>query len=169
MKNPAQKIDINVYDEGLYSSNSSGEKVLNDDLCLLIQNVATAKQFSDNTTLNFVKSEDKEIDEDEFKSAYKATIGAFIKEKKRKLWRCLLCGLLLWVGCLGLSAVVNLLAKNWDKVYQTLLKICSLIMLWTGLDKLTLEPIQILIQIKKYKKMINFSLTFSNRTPASTK
>ena len=158
-----KEISFNLHDdEDIYCPcGTNGRPLLDEDIVSTIQVEANNYKIKDRLNINFNIKKDSTVNEDEFVDAYKNVFSSKKKEKKYEWNRCLITGLiLLCVGIIVLAFDVFLESRVpyfWFEFFN----VFSWVFCWGGIEVLTVELIQIQMEINKINKLLNANIKFN--------
>ena len=166
MNNPTKQRDltINLFHEDVFNEYGVDEHtILQEDLTSTIESLSNTIKVTTKLNLNFCVNQGINVDETKFIEAYKNTFAANIKMKRLELSRCLTTGFSLLVVGILLILLNVFVFEELEKFTYEMFSVISWVFMWAAVETLTLELIQILIEIKKSKKLLKSNLTFTKK------
>ena len=163
MTNKKRKnLNFDLYSDDVYCSYGTDKgPLLNDEIAQTIENHANNNKVKTRLAITFNTYEESPIDKNEFLQAYSNTYNSKIVEKKHELSRCLITGtILLFVGLALLLFDVSIEDK-FPYFWFELFNVFSWVFCWGGIEVLTIELVQIVIEIKKIKRLTNALIHFT--------
>lgn len=160
-----KKLNFNLYNDNVYCSygTAEGGPLLSDDIANTIKTHANTNKLKTKLEIEFSTSKDSNIDKDEFLQAYNNTFSSKKVEKKHELSRCILTGsILMAIGIILLViyvSMVNRVPYFWFELFCLL----AWVFCWGGIEVLTIELVQIVIEIKKIDRLINSNIAFKTK------
>lgn len=162
--NKTKNLTINILEEDIYNEYGVDEHVvLQEELTSTIETLSNTQKLNDKLNLNFSVNKDVNVNEERFVEAYKNTFKMNIQMKKHELSRCITTGIAILVIGIILLALNVFVLENLEKFTFALFDVISWVFVWAGVETLTLELIQIVIEIKKSRKLLNANLTFTKK------
>ena len=163
-QNKQKDITINLLDEDVFNEYGVDEHVvLQEDLTSTIETLSNTQKLNTKLNLNFRANNDIEINEEKFLESYKNTFKLNIAMKKHELNRCITTGIAILIVGILLLALNVFVFENLEKFTYELFSVVSWVFVWAGIETLTLELIQIAIEIKKSKRLLKANITFSKK------
>ena len=163
MTNKKRKnLNFDLYSDDVYCSYGTDKgPLLNDEIAQTIENHANNNKVKTRLAITFNTYEESPIDKNEFLQAYSNTYNSKIVEKKHELSRCLITGaILLFVGLALLLFDVTIEEKV-PYFWFELFNVFAWVFCWGGIEVLTIELVQIVIEIKKIKRLTNALIHFT--------
>lgn len=162
-KKPVKRIDfaINLYTEEVYNNYGVDDRpLLSDELSYTIEEKANTKKIKTNFNIALKKSDDININETDFMDAYLNTFTGKVKKKRHEFFRCLYTGLIMLAVGIGLLAfdvfIEGLVPYFWYEFFN----VFAWVFCWGGIEVLTVELVQIEMEIRKIKRLTNAKLKF---------
>lgn len=157
-------IDISIHNEDVFANYGYDDKEFIDyELMDTVYNLSNAYPLRHCLSIKFINESDKTIDEKRFKSAYKNTLKTEINKKKNEMKRCITTGLIMFVIGLILLLTYVYISPKWGPFIEEVFDLVAWVFAWAAVEILTVELIQILIEIKKYKRILNSKFNFIER------
>ncbi len=159
-----KSFSIDLYDENIYNEYGvSNSELLQDELCDTIEKISNTHKIKTNLIINFSKPKQSVLDEKEFVNAFKNTYESKVSMKKHEVNRCIITGgIMLFIGiamlCLDIFVFepLNYLAYEFFNVF-------SWVFCWCAIEALTIQLIQLIIEVNKYKKILNARIKFTEK------
>ena len=162
MKNK-QKLTINIFDEDVFIEYGvDGEETLQDELTDTIEKKANTQKLSTELEINVVKPENSKINNEQFALAFKNTFKDKINTVKHECSRCVLTGLILLMVGIGMLALDVFVLEPLNYFVYEFFNVFAWVFCWGGIEVLTIELTQLIIEIKKSKRILNSTLTLEN-------
>lgn len=162
--NEPEKLTINILDEDVFNEYGVDEHVvLQEDLTYTIETLSNTQKLNSKLNLNFSVKNDININEEKFIDSYKNTFRMNIKMKRHELSRCVTTGIVILLVGIFLLALNVFVFENLEKFTYEFFSVISWVFVWAGVETLTLELIQIIIEIKKNKRLLNANVTFTKK------
>ena len=158
-----KSLNFNLYSDDVYCSYGTDKgPLLNDEIAQTIENHANNHKIKEDLSITFKTYEESPIDKNEFLQAYSNTYNSKIVEKRHELSRCMITGLiLLTVGFLLLWLDVAIEEKV-PYFWYELFNVFAWVFCWGGIEVLTIEAIQIILEIKKIKRLTHAHIYFTS-------
>ncbi len=164
MKNQNKRVNLSIHLHGndVYCSSGTDDGlILNDEVTSTIAESANNYEIKENLNINFKANEKSCINEEDFMLAYYNTFVSKMNQKKHELKRCLTTGvILLCVGILVLLFDI-FVANQFSDFWYEFFNVFAWVFCWGGIEVLTIEMIQIQIEINKLKRLINSHIFFT--------
>lgn len=162
MTNVTKKLTVNIFDEDVFNEYGvDGEETLQEELAQTIQNLANTQKIKTKLEINIVKPENSTIDNNQFVEAYKNTFKANIERLNHEKTRCILTGaILLFIG-IAMLAMDIFIFNNLNFFVYEFFNVFSWVFCWGGIEVLTIELTQLIIEINKEKRLLNSKLVLS--------
>lgn len=158
-----KKLTINIFDEDVFNEYGvDGEETLQDELTETIEQKANTQKISTSLEINVVKPENSNIDNKKFTLAFKNTFKDKIKTIKHECSRCVITGLILLMVGVGMLALDVFVFENLNYFVYEFFNVFAWVFCWGGIEVLTIELTQLVIEIKKAKRILNSTLTLEN-------
>lgn len=160
-----KKLNFNLYNDNVFCSygTTEGGPLLSEDIAKTIETHANNHKLKTNLEIVFNTSKDSNLNKEEFKQAYKNTFSSKKIEKKHELSRCILTGsILMAIGIILLIiyvSMVNRVSYFWFELFC----LFAWVFCWGGIEVLTIELTQIVIEIKKIDRMIKTRISFISK------
>jgi hypothetical protein len=156
-------LSFNLYSDDVYCSyGTDNGPLLNDEMAQTIENRANNHKLKNGLEITFNTYEESPIDKNEFLQAYSNTYNSKIVEKKHELSRCLITGtILMFVGII-LLVVFAAVEEHLPLFWVELIDLFAWVFGWGGVEVLTIELIQIAIEIKKIKRLLKAHIHFTS-------
>lgn len=158
-----ENIKINIYEEEVYAEYGvEDEEMFEDSLIDTIARLSNAKPLRTDVNLQFVCEEGVEVDEERFKKAFKNTENHAMSAKKKELGRCLITGIIMAIIGLGLLIGYHFLHPYIEDIVflNELCDVAVWVFMWAAVEILTVEAIQIGIEIAKIKRVLRANVEF---------
>lgn len=154
VQNKQTKKIFNIYKGDIYNEfYIDNKKTLQEELCNTIERVSNEDGVLQSATFEFKVSEGVQVDEKEFKDAYKNSFNTIKAVKKNECFRCLMYGLSLFlVGMILLF--INIYVVDTNNFVYEFFNVFTWVFLWGAIEVLLIEMVQIIIEIKKLKKIL---------------
>ena len=158
-----KSLSFNLYSDDVYCSyGTDNGPLLNDEIAQTIESHANNHKIKTDLEITFNTYEESPIDQNEFLQAYSNTYNSKNIEKKHELSRCLITGsILMTIGIILLIIYVSMENKVpyfWFELFCLLAWVFG----WGGVEVLTIEMVQILIEIRKIKRLIKAHIYFTS-------
>ena len=170
-KNTERKnVYLNLYSDNVYCyyGTDSGA-ILNGEIASTIEERANNHKIKEKLSINFKTYKEAPINQEEFVNAYHNTFSSKIKTKQHELKRCLITGIiLLLIGLVMLCFDVfieNKVPYFWFEFFN----VFSWVFCWGAIEVLTIQLVQIKMEINKLKKITNANLLFTSTSLHTTK
>ena len=156
-------LNFNLYDKDVYNSYGVDDMpLLNDELAYTIEEQANNHKIKTNLAINFKKFKKSTIKEEDFLNAYQNSFNSRIKTKKHELARCFSTGIImLLVGICMLMFDVFVAEPYFNYFWFEFFNVFAWVFCWGGIEVLTVEFIQIKMEIGKLKRLTNADINFS--------
>ena len=157
------KLKIGIYEKEVFAEYGyDNHELIEESLVYTIYSLAETKPIRENLELVFTKNVDIEFDENRFKTAYKNTITNKTKSLNLELRRCFLIGLLLLLAGVSVLCVDVFLIGDVSEFLYEFVNIMAWVFWWAGIEVLTIHAVQIIIEKRKYKRLLNCKISFKN-------
>ena len=163
MEKERKVLNFNLYDKDVYNSYGVDDNpLLNDELAYTIEERANNHKIKTKLAINFKKYSESPINEESFLNAYQNSFNSRIKAKTHELSRCLITGLImLGVGILMLLFDVFVAETYFHYFRFEFFNVFAWVFCWGGIEVLTVELVQIKMEIGKLEKLTNAEISFS--------
>ncbi len=163
MEKERKVLNFNLYDKDVYNSYGVDDKpLLNDELAYTIEERANNHKINTKLSINFKKYKESPINEEDFLDAYKNSFSSRIKAKTHELSRCLITGLImLFVGIAILLFDVFVAEEFFHYFWFEFFNVIAWVFCWGGVEVLTVELIQIKMEIGKLEKLTKAEISFT--------
>ena len=158
-----ENIKINIYEQEVYAEYGVDDKeMFEDSLIDTVEKLANSKPLRTDIALQFVCEEGIEVEQERFKVAFKNTGKNKLETKKRELARCLITGVIMAVFALALLAGYHFLHPYIEDIvfWNELCDVAVWVFMWAAVEILTIEAIQILIEMAKIKRVLRAKIEF---------
>lgn len=157
------KLNVSIYEKEIFADYGyDNHELIDDTLVDTIYKLADTKPIRENLELVITKKENVSFDEDRFISAYKNTILNKTKSLSHEIFRCSVVGIILLLLGTGLLCVTEFLLHDIDNFLYQFSTILSWVFCWGGIEVLTIQLVQLLIEKTKYKRLLKSKITFKN-------
>ena len=157
------KLNVSIYEKEVFADYGyDNHELIDDTLVETIYKLADTKPIRENLELVIAKKEDVSFDEARFNSAYKNTILNKITSLTHEVVRCSMVGILLLLIGTGLLCVTEFLLHDIDNFLYQFATILSWVFCWGGIEVLAIQLTQLLIEKKKYKRLLKSKISFKN-------
>ncbi len=154
-------ITLDINDENVYADYGFDDKLfLNDWLAGSIEYVASTRPIKQKLTLCFKELVPANIQEEQFVDAYKNTFNTKLNGKKNEIVRCVMTGIILWIVSLALIFFEQLVIAGMHDIICEIFEILSWVFAWVAVETLTLELIQLIMDKRKYTRLLNVKFQF---------
>jgi len=159
MKKDNKNIHVNLFSEDVYAEYGVENDVLLDDALVdTVQSLADTKPITAKLSIDFIAKNNIKIDDEKFMRAYKNTVQNRIDMKNHEIIRCTITGLIFLVFSLVLLEVYVLWKPYLNEFWDQFLTIFDWVFLWSAIQILTIELIQLFIDKAKIKKIFKANL-----------
>lgn len=163
-KNKQHNLTINLYHADIFNDYGVNEYIyLQDDLISTIETMSNTVKLNTQLNLNIGVDKNVEVNETQFTEAFKNTFTSSIKMKRLELIRCLTTGIVLFMIGVILVLLNVFIFDGLNKFIYELFGVISWVFVWAGTEALTIELIQIIIEIKKATKLLKTKITFTKK------
>ena len=151
-----QNVHLNIYDEDLYSDYGiEGEERMNDELIDIVETSANTTSIRTQLTVHFLIAEGLTVDDKRMRTAYKNSVIDRLNSKNHEIARCGLTGLIFLVIAIAIVAGYVWLIPYFNVFWQQFYEIIEWVFVWTAVEILTIQLIQLFIDKLKIKKLVN--------------
>lgn len=156
-----ENIKINIYEEEVYAEYGVDDKeMFEDSLIDTVEKLANSKPLRTDITLQFVCENRVEVEQERFKNAFKNTGLNELQTKKRELGRCLIIGFIMAAISVGLLVGYTVLQPYLTFFWNQFFNVIFWVFMWAAVEILTIEAIQILIEMAKIKRVLRAKIEF---------
>ena len=157
------KVNIGIYEKDVFAEYGyDNHELIEESLVYTVYSLAETKPIKENLELSFTKKVDAEFDENRFKTAYKNTITSKIKSLNLELRRCFLIGLLLLLAGVSVLCVDVFLIGDVSEFLYEFINIMAWVFWWAVIEVMTIHAVQIIIEKRKYIRLLNCKISFKN-------
>ena len=156
-------LNFNLYAKDVYNSYGVDDRpLLNDELAYTIEEQANNHKIKTNLAINFKKFKKSAINEETFVDAYQNSFNSRIRTKKHELSRCVATGaVMLLVGILMLLFDVFVAEPFMNYFWYEFFNVFAWVFCWGGIEVLTVELVQIQMEIGKIRRLTNAEINFT--------
>lgn len=158
-RNKRKSIHVNLFNEDVYAEYGVENDILLDDALVdRVQALANTKPISAKLSVTFVAKHSVEIDNTKFKKAYKNSVQNRIDMKNHEIFRCTITGTIFLIFSLVLLGVYVYFRPYFSAFWDQFLTIFDWVFLWSAIQVLTIELIQLFIDKAKIIKLLKARL-----------
>ena len=158
-RNKRKSIHVNLFNEDVYAEYGVENDILLDDALVdRVQALANTKPISAKLSVTFVAKHNIEIDNAKFKKAYKNSVQNRIDMKNHEIFRCAITGTIFLIFSLILLGVYVYFRPYFSAFWDQFLTIFDWVFLWSAIQVLTIELIQLFIDKAKILKLLKAQL-----------
>lgn len=159
-KNDVIFIDIN--EENTFADyGCDGKLFVEETLTEKMKNLANSKPINKHLTFHFRKKNSIYLNEEEFVKAYDNTIANDIDTKKHEIGRCILTGCIMFAMSILLILLQNYVMVNLGDILYEISEIAAWVFAWAAVEVLTIELVQLWIEVRKLKRLRRADLLFT--------
>ena len=164
MKKDNKNIHVNLFSEDVYAEYGvENDVLLDDELVDTVQSLADTKPITAKLSIDFIAKNNIEIDDEKFMRAYKNTVQNRIDMKNHEIIRCAITGVIFLVFSLVLLELYVWCKPYLNAFWDQFLTIFDWVFLWSAIQILTIELIQLFIDKAKIKKIFKANLKITKK------
>ncbi len=158
-----KNVSLNLYSDDVYCyyGTDSGA-ILNTDISSTIEERANNHKIKEKLSINFQTYKESPINQEEFVNAYHNTFSSKIKTKKHEFKRCLITGIILLLVGLAMLCFDVFIENKVSYFWFEFFNVFSWVFCWGAIEVLTIQLIQIQMEINKIKKITEADITFTS-------
>ena len=158
-KELSNTININIYDTDIFAEYGyENREQVQQSFVDTVKSMADAKPLKEKLTLLVSKPKDSKIDKDRFRKAYGNTLSNIVSTKTNEMKRCLFTGLVFFVLSFALLALNVFVFATIGGLLYAVTNLLAFVFGFVGIEALSLELIQLIIEVKKYKRIMSVEI-----------
>lgn len=158
-----KNVSLNLYSDNVYCYyGTDAGAILNSEITSTIEERSNNHKIKEKLTINFKTYEEAPINQDEFVYAYNNTFSSKIKAKKHEFKRCLLTGVVLLLIGLAMLCFDVFIENKVSYFWFEFFNVFAWVFCWGAIEVLTIQLVQIQMEINKLKKIIHANLVFTS-------
>ncbi len=156
-----KNISLDLYNDNVYCYYGTDTgAILNGEIASTIEERSNNHKIKEQLSINFRTHKEAPIDQEEFVSAFHNTFASKIKAKKHEFKRCLLTGIILLVVGLAMLCFDVFIEDKVPYFWFEFFNVFSWVFCWGAIEVLTIQLIQIQMEINKLKKITESNINF---------
>ena len=158
-KEISNTINVNLYDTDVYAEYGyENREQVQQSFIDTVKSMADAKPLKEKLTLLVTKPKGTKIDNDRFRKAYGNTLANIVSTKTNEMRRCLVTGIVFFVMAIALLALNVFVFASIGGMLYAVTNLLAFVFGFVGVEALSLELIQLIIEIKKFKRIMSVEI-----------